>query len=197
MSRGLSPVSVSPAGRSEADCGMKRRSTSSSTSLARGSRRDHAVLTDRRGNPAGHVKTARAVPRHLEIRFETRQIAQSGHPRDAGAHVRIGRQSEMLAGFGNILYRNRNAPRRRRGFLLICAHACAKASGLGKTTSPRMRAPSSWASSSAPRRARIARQASRSVVDADNLEDIACKRFLKVPLVGRIKSGEIGGLPRR
>src|SRR5208282_253885 len=43
-------------------------------------------------------------------------------------------------------------------------------------------------------RARIARQPSRPGVDA-GLKDIACERLLKVPLIRRSEGGAIGGLP--
>ncbi len=64
------------------------------------------------------MQSVRAVPRHVEIGFEPRQIAQTHHPRHGGAGLIVGHEIEMPAGLGHILDGNRNLPGRR--LLFVC-----------------------------------------------------------------------------
>ena len=65
------------------------------------------------------MQTTRPAPGHVEVRFKPRQIAQAGDPRHRRAHALVGDKIEMLARLGNVIRRNGNLPRRRRGFLAI------------------------------------------------------------------------------
>src|SRR6202043_626741 len=61
--------------------------------------RDDAGLADGGRHTAPRAYPA-AVPRHLEARLQTRQIAEPRHPRHAGAHFGTGNEIEMLPGLG-------------------------------------------------------------------------------------------------
>ena len=71
--------------------------------------RDNASLAHSRGNPADNPQAA-ALPVHVEIGFETRQVAQPRRLRYRRANLAICRQVEVLAQVRHVFDRNRKMP---------------------------------------------------------------------------------------
>jgi hypothetical protein len=71
--------------------------------------RDNASLAHSRGNPADDPQPA-ALPVHVEIGFETRQIAQSRRLRYRCANLGIRGQVEVLAELRHVFDRDREMP---------------------------------------------------------------------------------------
>ena len=70
---------------------------------------DDAILSDGRGDRSCDMQPAAAAG-DIETGFKSRQFPQAGNFRNGGAHARIGRKIEMLAGLRNLLDRHWDVP---------------------------------------------------------------------------------------
>ncbi len=143
--------------------------------------RDHAVLARPSPTRARRhaIRPRRAASRRNWLRASASRANPPPAPRRRGRHCRPRDRNA-----GRSRPRPRSRPEPARVPALVCLHLrslmLTKASGLGKTTSPRNKRAVVLGIEPGHRRARIARQLSGSGI-VPCRKDIACQRLLKDP----------------